>query len=423
MVALGPRTAARREPAKPLPGATWQGHVLDAGAITAELNRLWARFGGERRPKPVASGGEAAGEPEPVGVLTRASTLNLTTVARCRGDAERCEDAVFRLADLHPSRTTILLADPERARETEPGLDVRVALLEHAGEKGQPAVRFECVTVEVSAENESQLASIASPLLVFDLPDFLWWVGDRVDGSELFADLIEVSDRVLVDSSVFVDPAGEMRFLTELVTRGHGCPKLSDFAWARLAPWRQLVTQFFDQPATRPALDGLDEITISYGALGADRRSGLTAALLLAGWLGSRLGWRTPGELLPARDEPGGWRATLRAGGPGRRREVLLSLRPSEDPLAARSLDAVDLIAHGATAGSFRVERGDPLGLTTCSKTAAMPAVQRMVYATIPDDAELLAEELRDFGRDPVYEVALAFAAELTPEDGAGGAK
>lgn len=412
----------KRQPARPLPGAVWQAHVLDASAISAELNQLWGRF--SVADGPVWAGRERSFDDDPTpasSVQMRASTLNLTAVARSRAGGERIEDAVIHLSDLYPSRATILVADPDREETTNPGLDVRVALLEQPGEKGRPAVRFECVTVEVGASNERYLASIASPLLVADLPDFLWWTGNTAAGSGLFKDLIEISDRLILDSAGFGDPAAELRHLASLLKRTHGCPKMSDFAWARLTPWRQLITQFFDPPSSRVALEALDHVVVTYGAESADGTSGFSAALLLTGWLGARLRWRAPGELLPVRDEPGSWRMTLRAGGRGREREVALLLRPVPTALADRCLGEVLLSADGGTAGAFRVERIDPLGLATASEGPGMPAVRRMIFAGSPDDAALLADELRMFGRDPDFEEALTFAATVAPAGDEGG--
>nr|MBA3413733.1 glucose-6-phosphate dehydrogenase assembly protein OpcA [Chloroflexia bacterium] len=396
-----------RPAARPIPGASWEAHVLDAGAITTELNRLWAQV-----VDPRAADGTAAGD-APVGVLTRASTLNLTAVARSRQDAERVESAVVRLGDLYPSRATILVADPDHPRGPEPGIDVRVALLEQEAGLGRPAIRFECVTVEVNADDERQLASIASPLLVADLPDFLWWAADSVVGSDLFDDLIEVSDRLIIDTAAAANPAAELDRLAALLDEGGHPPKLSDFAWARLDPWRHLVALFFDRPQVRPTLDAIDEVQIVFGTAGADGRTGLTGALLFAGWLGSRLGWQAPGELVRSRNEPTGWRATLRSGGRDRRREVLLSLRPAPDPVADCGLATVTLLAEGGA--SFRVERFDPAELATFSQVDALPTGRRMVYAPVADDAALLADELRDFGHDAIYETALRFATPLAP--------
>ncbi|MDP9364174.1 MAG: glucose-6-phosphate dehydrogenase assembly protein OpcA [Chloroflexota bacterium] len=404
------RRSARRQPARPLPGATWQAHVLDATAISTELNRLWSRIG---------SGSAAGDHPADVarrsgGVLTRASTLNLTAVARSRAAARRIEEAVTHLSELYPSRATILVADPERPSGGDAGFDVRAALLEHDAGKDRPSLLFECVTVEVGADAERHLASIASPLLVFDLPDFLWWAGESVADSKLFDDLIEVNDRLIVDSASFADPAIELRHLASLIRQTEGCPNLSDFAWARLTPWRQVVTQFFDPPSTMDALDSLDAVELSYGGDGGSG-DGLTAALLLAGWLGSRLGWRPPGELLPVRGAPGAWRATLRVGAVGREREVLLTLRPTDAPAAAASLGSVSLKSLDGAAGSFRAERVDNMGLATVSDLPDLPAAQRHIYAAVKDDGDLLTEELRIFGRDPAYEAALSFAATLAP--------
>ncbi len=401
--------------ARPLPGATWQAQVVDAAAIKAALNRLWAQHAGER-PE---SGGATNGQREETGaasVLMRASTLNLTAVARSRAAARRIEDAVVRLSDLYPSRATILVADPLRAKAGESGLDVRVELLEQDRGKGRPAVRFESVRVDVSAESERQLASIASPLLVADLPDFLWWAADSVVDSALFVDLVAVSDRLMVDTAAAPDPAVELGALHDLLVREGGCPKMSDFAWARLDPWLQLVTQFFDPPGSRAALAALDEVTLTFGAADREGRSGLTSGLLFAGWLGSRLGWQAPGELLPLRDRAGGWRATMRAGERGRQREVLLTLRPTGARHAGRGLGRVDLAADGGKAGAFWAERLDGQELTTCSELPGTPRMCRMVHAAVPDEAALLADELRVFGRDPVYEAALGFAAALAPE-------
>lgn len=412
---------ASGQPAKPLPGATWQAHVLDAEAITRELNRLWAEAAGDHRDE----GNEHAnGEHEirPGGVLARASTLNLVAVARSEADAERVESAVTHLSELYPSRATILVADPARSEGSDAGLDVRVALLEQEGKKGRPTVRFECVTVEVSAKNERHLASIASPLLVADLPDFLWWASSSVTSSELFEDLQAVSDRLIVDSASFVDQGAGLRYLAALAMREQVGPKLSDFAWARLNPWRQLVTQFFDPPGSRAALDELDEVEISYGTAASGEGSGLSSALLLAGWLSSRLGWQAPGEVLPLGEEEEAWGGTLRALSQGRRREVRLTLRRRNDALAERCVGDVRLSSGGGKVGTFRIARTDASGLETERLDPTLAPVRRIVYASCLDDAALLADELRIFGRDPVYEEALSFAADLAPdvEDGAG---
>ena len=193
-------------------------------------------------------------------------------------------------------------------------MDVRVDLLEHEATRWPPAIVFECVTVDVSTENERQLASIASPLLVPDLPDFFWWAADGCQGGSLFSELARhlrpPRRRQRYLSPRLPAPCGHLLEFARVPGRKSA---LSDFAWARLTPWRRLTTQFFDVAATLPILDLIDEATVTY-ANSPNHWSGFTRRLLFAGWLGSRLNWRTPGELLPVRGDPNVWRATLRAG-------------------------------------------------------------------------------------------------------------
>lgn len=408
---MASHASANRSMARPIPGATWTGRVTDATTVSKHLARLWADLGAEE----VAS---AKGNLDtlPMGVLTRASTLNLTAVARSHADAERAERAVLRLGDLYPSRATILVADPDLSVDEEAGMSVRATLLEQEAGRGRGAIRFEEVVVEVNAQIERQLASIAAPLLVADLPDFLWWVADSTTDSSLFLDLCKVSDRIIVDTAGAREPAAELAALAEVLSGMSSPPRLGDFAWRRLDAWRNLLTGFFDPPATRDALASVDEVEITYGASDSQGRTGFTSALLLAGWLASRLHWRSPGDLVRARNGDG-WQVTMRAGIRGDHREVAMSIKPVEDPVAGCALASVALASHhDGRDSSFRIERIDGAEISTIAKLHGAPTSRRMVYAELPDDAALLADELRQYGRDGVYEAALAIAAVLCPD-------
>ena len=402
---FAPGVAGGRRPqrATPLHGATWQAHVLDAGAVQDELNRLWT--GVKAAGDQDAADGDGRADAVTQAAVTRANTLNLIAVARSTAEAERIERAVGYLGDFYPARALVLVADPGRTARTDEGWDVRVSLLEQAGQD-RPATRFECVTVEAGVAAASRFASIVSSLLVPELPDFLWWPGDSLS-TALFQDLIEVTDRLILDSGALADPVMGLRVLAAQTARPHQFPKVTDFAWARLTPWRTLVAQFFDAPDVRTCLECIDGVELTYAPREPGGASGLTAALLTAGWLGSRLDWV---PVVPLERTRTGWRAELRArsGNP-----VFLTLRPGYDDAFKRGLGAVDIVAKGVSPGSFRVQRITPLALTTSSQTPTMPRVGRMVQAEDPDDADLLGQALQTFGRDPIFEDALRFAAGL----------
>ena len=132
-----------------------------------------------------------------------------------------------------------------------------------------------------------------------DLPAYLWWVGDPPSDDAVFSNLIELSSRVIVDSTTFFNPEQDIHTLALIRQATPECA-LSDLNWGRITPWRQLIVQFFDIQAYRPYLDGVITIEIEHAAapLATPTRSeqgdvspNPACALLLAGWLKARLGW------------------------------------------------------------------------------------------------------------------------------------
>lgn len=399
--------------AHPVPGATWQARVQDASEVIVRLHALWQEFGASRHAVGTLRDDQSSDGGHPV-VTARAATLNLIAATRSRRDAQRVLRTIAALREIYPSRATVLIADPATKPDGEAGLDVRIDLLEQEASRGRPATVFERLTVDVSSEDEGQLASIASPLLMPDLPDFLWWAIDPEERGSLFTQLVDICDRLIVDSAATKHPSQALQSLHAFAASRRDHAALGDLAWTRLSPWRRLTTQFFDVPATLPILDLIDEATLTY-ANSAHHWSGFSSALLYAGWLGSRLQWRTPGELLPIRGEPNAWRATLRAGASGQQREVTLTLRPTARPLAASTLLDVRLAAEGGKAGYFTVERLDANEISTTSSSTSGSNMVRTVFNPVPTEADLLTEEFRMFSRDHVFEAALAFAADLAP--------
>ncbi len=425
---LAGRTGRAAAPARAVLAASWQAQVVDAGAVHDELNRLWDQLETVQDREGVEGGdGSMAPEGSPAQLARdgargtigsdrmRANTLNLIAVARSGPEAKRIETAIGHLADLYPSRAIVLVADPGHVTGENPGLDVRIGLLEQPGEKGRPAVRFECITIEADSRSASHLANVASPLLVAELPDFLWWPGDSPGTSPLFHDLTEIADRLIVDTAALSEPGRDLRTLASLIS-GRACPMLSDFAWARLTPWRQLVAQFFDAPGSRPCLQCIDQVQIVYAPRNHAGASGLSAALLTAGWLATRLGWMATSGLERTRT---GYRLPLRTvsrrNQPGR--DVTIQLQSVSSPAFDSALGRVAFRAAGDAPGTFTVERVASAGLATTSETPNMPPVSRMVYSEPPDDTDLLGPELHAFGRDRVYEESLAFVASLLSRD------
>ncbi len=403
---------AKSEP-RPVLATSFESSTLDTGAIHDELNMLWGQLGGP------AHGGQWPGETIADshfggGGLMRANTLNLVAVAHNLRDAELISDTISRMHDFLPSRTIILIAKDRDESSEDATFSVQLELKEQVTGKDVPSLHFETITIAAGQDQLANLPSLVSPLLSAELPDFLWWPAGDFATNMLFGELQELVDRAVIDSAQLGNEITGLTVLRSLFGEtDEDAPIFGDFTWLRLAPWRQLIAQFFDPPDVQECLTSIEEVTISYADLRDDGSSGLAAAVLTVGWLASRLGWDVEEPL--ERRKAGGWTAPIRATNGGKPREISLRLLPDRSPHAMFSLRHVEILAGGQHPGKFRIERTDADDLMTSSQTETGPPVSRMVYARRPTSVTMLGEELQRFGHERIYEEAVAKTLRLLP--------
>jgi glucose-6-phosphate dehydrogenase assembly protein OpcA len=396
---------------KPILESSWDTDALDTGAIIDELTRLWAEIGGP------AHGGEAPGEMVAEsyiggGGLMRANTLNLIAVAENEDSARLITESVSQLRDFLPSRTVIFITDEDAARTHTWHVLVQLNEAYH-GSSDAPALRFETIIISADPKVAGHLTSLVSPLLMSELPTFLWWPSGDFSSSPVFKDLVEIVDRLIVDSAQLGNDAETVAQLRTLLDDVDD-PWVGDFTWVRLQPWCNLIAQFFDPPEMQVNLQSIAQVNIAYAERREDRGSGFAAALLMIGWLGSRLNWEVLEPL--ERRKAGGWSAPLRAlDKTGKPRDIQIRLATDQSPAARFSLRSVEITCVGEHEGVFRVIRTDKDDLITSSETADSPYVSRMVYARRHSNVEMLGEQLQRFGPDRVFEDAIRFATRLLP--------
>ena len=170
------------------------------------------------------------------------------------------------LDERYPSRTILLF--PEGCAR-EDGLDASVSLRCFAVGSGRH-VCTEIVELRLSGRRAQAPASIVMPLLLPDLPVFLRWRGQPPFGSQVFEQLLRVTDRLVVDSSEWDDLPGAYGELSRVFDQ----TVVSDIAWARTLEWRQALALRW------PTIAEIRSLAVTGPR--AD-------ALLLAGWLRSRL--------------------------------------------------------------------------------------------------------------------------------------
>jgi glucose-6-phosphate dehydrogenase assembly protein OpcA len=315
-----------------------------------------------------------------------ARALNLVCVA----DADRAPGIVERLRSVgrhHASRTVALAVEPERtvlaaaatiASEVDPG-------------PGEYALLHETVTIAVGERHVPHLDTIVDALVLPDLPTVLWSPDDHPDAAR---SLLRLAQAVLLDSGHDADLKTGLRRVVKARRRAY----VVDLAWLRTGPWRERVAAAFDPPDQREELSAISALTIRHDPGSA------AAALLLAGWIASRLRWR----LAPLGRAGDALRGQARAGA----RDVRIALQPASHQ-AVPGLAGVTVSIAGTH--ELSLDRG-PGGLRARERIPGRPERHWTVLGASRGEGGILGEGIRQaLLRDATYGPALTAACSLIP--------
>jgi glucose-6-phosphate dehydrogenase assembly protein OpcA len=375
-------------------GAVRPAKGIDVVGLERELTAMWSRA------TAVGEGGERPG-------VTRACVLNLIVYAPA-GDDRRAIDALLdEVFESNPCRALVLFADRDAPGER---LDAHVNTRCSQSSKGARQICGEQVTVEAAGASVGRAASAVVPLLVPDVPVFLWWKDIPHYEDKLFERLVGVADRVVIDSAAFDHPREDLLRLAEVIGANPEYMSASDLCWGRLTPWRSLVASFWDVRDYAPLLRNLNRLELTFDAGRCAPGQIPAPALLCAGWLASRLGWKITG---PGATRDGEKFVAEASAADGRTvRLVFGHAEPeSEHPSGLRTLTLTSdeggaEFRVGLRPGELRLESGARFG-------DGRPGAERLTDFPEHSEGEWLSGELAILTRDRVYEQAVAAAAKL----------
>jgi hypothetical protein len=340
--------------------ATWSERDTTPGAVEAALRRLLVERHAEARE------------------FVPGRALNLVCVVDrdWRGEISNRLRGVGRFA---ASRTVVVAIDPGRE-----GLDARATVAsETRPGPGEFALLRETVVLEIGDHAAGDVFSLVDPIVVPDLPTVLWSPHGHPEEVEALLPLAQV---LLLDSGDEEAPADAFDRALAVAERG---TYVVDLSWLRTTPWRERVAATFDPPALRRQIPRISALEVRH-APGSQ-----ASALLLVGWLASRLGWRAS-ALRDGRGTAG-----------TRKQDVRITLSVDES-MSTRGLSGVRIGTPDAR--YFALDRGSG-GLRAHYRSAKGEERRWTVLGASRGEAGILGEGIRQaLLRDPTYRPALEAA-------------
>ncbi len=351
---------------------------LDAFLIESELKTLWRQIAQETEKN----------EEE----VLRARVVNLVVCSNLDEEVDQLALDLTSGGDSQSGRLILLLTDEESSSD---GFDSRVSAHCSRQPGGREQICGEIIRIVAHGKAAGRSASVVTPLLIHDLPVFLWWRRSVDLDSALLRRLARITDRLIVDSArAGVDDVLALSKLTALwkdVT-------ISDLAWARLQVWRRALAGLYDSGLTREVLTRPTGLRLEFGA-----RGHLPNELVyLLSWLASRLGW---GLRSPLVETDFGYRLDGHTAGS----DLAIELHRR----AGQGLRRIQLSAGRHLAVQLARRDSNGTFLETWAEWRGRRLSHQILPGTSQKEIDLLAAEIEIPGKDQVFREALAFASRL----------
>ena len=366
--------------------------TLDVESIERELAMLW-----------VKTAQDADDQQE--GAVLRARVANLMVFIPNRAKLDEINATLLELSPAHPCRALVVTVETDAP---EHDIEMYISSFCRRGIDAETTdLCCEEVTLVAGGSFVAELPSATLPLLIPDLPVFLWWHNIFTLNDSLFEPLCRGANRLIVDSVAFL-PEGLSAIAKLCGSRNQLRLGVSDINWERLTFWRGLLASFYDVPQYHSALGALSAIEVDYSAPESSAQMIAPQAMLIAGWLASRLGWE------PVRESremtPEGLQIDLNNG----TAQIRLKLNKVERiDLRQGRLARVELRSDGESA-AFVVRRNENgLHLEAYANVAGEIQPGQLLPVRNRSTAQLVGREMEILSNDEVYSDAVVMGMKL----------
>lgn len=213
--------------------------------------------------------------------LLKAGTLNLVVLCQEASCAQKLRRRLPEIIAHHPGRIIVVSAEPSLSA-AEMNASLYAYLQEFA--EGHKLIVAEVIFLQANRQPPQWISGAVLPLLLPDLPVFLWSFDRFRSLPDSLDPLLRYVDRLVVQTDDTYDKPEEIAGILEEILRQSRQRSVVDLNWLRLANWREATARLFDRSENLQLLTALQEIEIYYSA----ERPTL-AALYTAAWLAASL--------------------------------------------------------------------------------------------------------------------------------------
>jgi glucose-6-phosphate dehydrogenase assembly protein OpcA len=328
---------------------------------------------------------------------------NLVIFCDRRDHAEEVAGQVPQIVASHPARVLLLLGEAETEGDSG-GLTTSVLVRRLHSDRDQKNFS-EQLTLYAGGTAVAKLPFAVRALLIGDLPINLWWRSQQPPplAGALLYELADNAQQIIYDSFGWVEPARAVAATYSWLERfeqnlpGGRWRVASDLNWRRLKYWRRLINQTFDDTAAPGAVTSATELLVEHGP------HAVVQAWELVSWLTSQYGWQVQAGKIQV-----GLEIAWQFQAPHGLVTVRIRRLP-EGPSEVLLLRLQCLVAGVPSA--LVIRRGEPGRLEALPEGAS--AAPRTVNFLPQSPAELLAKQLSDRERDPIFTQSMRIAQEL----------
>jgi glucose-6-phosphate dehydrogenase assembly protein OpcA len=334
--------------------------------------------------------------------LHRSCMSNLVIFCDQADQAQEVARQVPEIVAAHRARVLLLIG--EHGDETDSGVSASVLVRQLSSGRNHQSFS-EQVTLRASGGGISKLPFAVRALLIGDLPINLWWRSLQPPplAGPLLYDLAENAQQIIYDSLGWLEPtravAATYSWLEQFEQglRGGRWRVASDLNWRRLKYWRRLIRQAFDEAAAPGAIASAAELLIEHGP------HAVVQAWELVSWITSQFGWKVQAGKVQQGLELS-WQFQAQHG------PVRVRIRRLPQGIAQVLLLRLQCkIGDKEGAVVIRLEEDRRLVV----EQEGVSASPRTANLQPQSSAELLARQLSDRDRDPVFAQSMAIAQEL----------